>query len=1004
VLVQTLMHWPATLTRNSPSAGVQKMLDFARGPRLRLIALIVGLAALAVYSVGGGGVPVAPIAAASVASPTSATADRAKHPTSTTTAASSASSTTGDAIGLAARPATGTAFVKAGKAASGSTVIAAKSSVGRPMVAPLTQLYFEPNVGQIDGRVRYFARTPNYTLFLTKHAAVFSLVRRDPRVDSWRPAKGDVPAVQRNAAANHSGEVAAAVKIGFSGSNGQPGVSGINPMRGRVNYLIGNDPSKWHTDVPTYARVLYHSLYPGVDMVYYGTPNALEFDLRLAPGADPKAIHMAIDGARMVKIDAGGDLLLPTAAGSITLRKPSISEELAGGHSKPLDGHFVVLAETRSKGSKTGITNIGFAVAEHDSSHAIVIDPQFVYSSYLGGGGQNVGGLASLPIYANVQKYITVSDVGLDVAAISDSTAFITGLAYSTNFPTTPGALQGSDNGAANQTPNAFVAKFDTSKNGSPSLVYSTYIGGSGVAKTKGIDGDQGAAIAADSSGDAYVAGVTYSTNFPTKNVLPGGNVKDGTSALPKPVSNGFALELNPSGNSLLYSTYIHGAKGVVPTRIALDPGCSTECKVYIVGGTRSAATTGTGKKAAADFPITAASAFQAKNPDKTANSAAFLLVLNGYTGGGSLSVAYGTFLGGAGITAGGDSATGLAVDGNGKAYLDGVTFSKNFPTKNAFQSVNNGAGLSNGFVSVIDPSQSGANSLVWSTYLGGKGNKKAKEGDLATALALDSSNDVWTTGLTYSYNANPPGFPTKTPFQADNNANPATYTAADIPAVGASNFFVTEFSSLGSLKYSTYVGGGGINLYPPPITIEIGDAGTGIKVDSNNRVWVTGAVSSRTGTAPFVAFPAPSGGTLGCFQNDNTFSGGPFGVGPLAAVVVFNLDPAGNTIPFLTFAGGEALDVPSALAIDASNHLYVTGLTYSSEYPITSGTYQATNAAAGNGKGPSFLLYKGIGTTNAFLSELDPTSGDCGNIIESLNSPEVVGPAVESRVNSWKP
>jgi hypothetical protein len=982
------------------------MPDSPRVPRLRVIGLTAGLAALAVYAMGGSTISVAPLAAASTATHESApVGNSAASSASVAPVASSTRQTTGNAAATAASPANGPELAIAAKPARGDAAMAAGKSNAGQRVAPMAQLYFEPNVGQTDARVRYFARSKGYTLFLTDRGAVFSLVRRDAKIDSWHSTvQSDIPAAQRNAASNDSGEVAAAVKIGFAGANQQPEVAGVDPLRGRVNYLIGNDPSKWHTDVPTYARVLYRSLYPGIDMVYYGTPGALEFDLRLAPGADPKRIRMAFEGARAVRIDAGGNLLVATPAGTIALRKPVISEQLAGGHSKPVDGHFVMLADARGEAPKAGLTNVGFEVAAHDSAHAIVIDPQFVYSSYLGGGGQNVGGLAGLAIYANVQKYITVSDVGLDVAAISDSTAFVTGLAYSTNFPTTPGALQASDNGAANQTPNAFVAKFDTSQNGGSSLVYSTYIGGSGVAKTKGIDGDQGSAIAADSSGDAYVAGLTYSTNFPTKNSLPGGNVKDGTSALPRPVNNGFALELNAAGNNLIYSTYIHGAKGVVPTRIALVPGCSTECKVYIVGGTRSAATTGTGKKAAADFPITAASAFQTKNPDKTANSAAFLLVLNGYTGGGSLSVAYGTFLGGTGIKAGGDSATGLAVDGNGRAYLDGVTFSSNFPTKSAFQNKNNAAGLSNAFVSVVDPSQGGSNSLIWSTYLGGKGNKTAKEGDLATALALDGSNDVWTTGLAYSYNANPPGFPTKTPFQADNNANPATYKAANIPAVGASNFFVTEFSSAGSLKYSTYVGGGGINLYPPPITIEIGDAGTGIKVDGNGKVWVTGVVSSRTGTAPFVPFPAPSGGTLGCFQNNNTFNGGPFGVGPLAAVVVFNLDPVGNTIPFLTFAGGEALDVPSALAIDGSNHLYVTGLTYSSTYPITNGAYELSNGAAGNNKGPSFLLFKGVGTTNAFLSELDPTSNDCGNIIESLNSPEVIGPAVESSVNSWKP
>ncbi len=955
------------------------MLDFVRIPRFRVIGLTVGLAAVAAYAIGGGAASVPPPAAATAAMPAAVASGNAVAAAPSSSAAA------------AARP------------AGGGAVLAAAKAGATHATTPGAQLYFEPNVGQTDGRVRYFARTSNYTLFLTDRAAVFSLARRNPKIDSWhRNINSDAPATQRNVSANNSGEVAAAIKIGFEGANQRPGVAGVDPMRGRVNYLIGNDPSKWHTDVPTYGRVLYHSLYPGVDMVYYGTPGALEFDLRLAPGADPKVIRMALEGARDVKIDAAGNLLLATPAGSITLRKPVISEQLASARSRPLDGHFVMLADNRIGASKAMVTNVGFEVATHDPSHAIVIDPQFMYSSYLGGDGQNVGGLAGLTIYANVQKYITVSDVALDVAAIGDSTAFITGLAYSTNFPTTGGTLQGSDKGAGNQTPNAFVAKFDTSQNGTSSLVYSTYIGGSGVAKTKGLDGDQGSSIAVDGSGDAYVAGVTYSTDFPTKNSLPGGNVKDGTSKLPKPVNNGFALELNSAGSSLVYSTYIHGAKGVVPTRVALLPGCSTDCSMYITGGTRSASSTGTGKKAVADFPVTTATAFQAKNPDKTANSAAFLLVLTGSTGAASVSVGYGTYLGGSGITGGGDSATGLAVDGNGHAYLDGVTFSKNFPTKNAFQTKNNAAGLSNAFVSEIDPSQSGANSLVWSTYLGGKGNKLAKTGDLATAIALDSNGNVWTTGLTYSYNANAPGFPTRTPFQADNNANPAAFKTAGFLPIGASNFFVSEFSSSGSLSYSTYIGGDGVDVFGP---LEIGDAGTGIKVDSDNRVWVTGLVSSRSQLGPFsIPFPGTDT-TTGCYQDNNTFVTGYYGNGPLATVVVFNLDTSNNTIPFLTFVPGEVFEIPTALAIDGSNHLYVTGLSYSSQFPITTSSnqaYQSTNKAATNGKGPATLLVPGVGTTNAFLTELDPTSDDCSNL-SSAAFPAVLGNAVSSYERTWK-
>jgi len=877
--------------------------------------------------------------------------------------------------------------------ASAATIVPSAKPAAHQALNPVAPLYFEPNVGQTDSQVRYFARAGSYTLFLTDREAVFALVEHKLKAETWRNAVKGAPLASHDAAAQDADAPSATVRIGFAGANHEPSIAGIDPLQGRVNYLIGDDASKWHTGVPTYGRVLYHSLYPGVDMVYYGTPGALEFDLRLAPGADPGVIHLALQGASGVTIDKAGNLILATPAGAVVLRKPVISEELSAGSNKPLAGRFVMLANAQQGGAKAGLTEVGFELAAHDPSHAVVIDPQFAYSSYLGGKGEGAGNLANLQIYANIQKYITVSDVALDVAAGADNTAYVAGLAYSTTSFPTVGAFQGSNHGAANKNPNAFVAKFNTGVDGTSSLVYSTFIGGSGVVKSKGLDGDQASSIAVDGNGEAYVAGTTYSTDFPTLNyLLPSGNVKDGSSKMPTPVNNGFALELNAAGNGLVYSTFIHGAKGVVPTRIALIPGCSTSCTAYITGGTKSAATIGTGKKKAVDFPVTG-SGYQIKNPDTSSKSAAFLLLVSGITTGSNSNVGmtYGTYLGGAGTAAGGDSAIGLAVDSNGKAYLDGVTFSKKFPTLSAFQSVKNSASLSNAFVSEIDPSKSGVSSLVWSTYLGGAGNTKAKQGDLATAIALDHNGNVWTTGVTFSYNAAKPGFPTKNPFQADNNANPNTFQhpvcpgCPSSPAVGASNFFVTEFNPGGSLLYSTYVGGGGLVLEIPPVPdIELGDAGTGIRIDSDNNVWLTGAVTSRTNVIPGLPFPGSDGSTDGCFQDNNgTFSTG-FGQGPLVTVVVFELDTGNNTIPFLTFVPGEMLEVPTALAIDGSNNLYVTGMTYSTEFPITFSSHEAAqtvNNAAGNGKGPSFIFGPGTGTTNAFLTELNPASSDCSNI-----------------------
>jgi len=243
-------------------------------------------------------------------------------------------------------------------------------------------------------------------------------------------------------------------------------------------------------------------------------------------------------------------------------------------------------------------------------------------------------------------------------------------------------------------------------------------------------------------------------------------------------------------------------------------------------------------------------------------------------------------------------------------------------------------------------------------------------------------------------------------PFQADNAANPATFKAAGGPPVGASNFFVSEFSSSGSLLYSTYVGGGGVELKVAPLApiVELGDAGTGIKVDGSNNVWVTGAVTSRSSVAPDVPFPATNA-TTGCFQDDNSFTSG-FGQGPLATVVVFNLD--GTTIPFLTFLPGDYLDIPLALAVDGTNHPYVTGFTYSAAYPTTiapgNAAFQSVNNAFGNGKGPILIFGPGFGTTNAFITELDPTSADCSDLLYPPGTQVRVAPPASNSMTPWSP
>lgn len=834
-----------------------------------------------------------------------------------------------------------------GPACAGTPNAPAPKKFTRTLTIREQQSFFEQNEGQVDSAVRYFARAGDYVLFLTERGAVLSLAGAD---------------------ATRRGARRATVSVEFIGADPAARIEGTRRLPGRINYFVGNDPKAWRRDVPIYAGARYDSIYPGIDAIYYDHPEALEFDLRIAAGADPKIVRLALHGARRVRLDNAGDLVMTTAAGRLKLLKPVVHEEFPDGRRESIDGRYVMFGSERD-----GTRMVGFAIARRDARATVVVDPQFVYSSFFGGSGQDFGGLSGLQEFSVAQNFIDVSDVGFGVATGGvANTAYVAGMAYSTNFPFTKGAFQTKRLGALTRSPNAFVAKFDTTKAGAASLIYATFFGGSGNKLGGGSDGDQASGIAVDGSGDAYVVGTTYSTNLPTTNTqVPGGTTFNGSlGPNPRPTNNGFAIELNPAGNGLIYSTYINGADGAVPSRVAIEPGCASECEAFISGSTTS------DSYSPANFPVTASTAYQSTNPDANGNSAAFLLVISGAASGTPATLAYGTFLGGSGNTTGGDVATGIAVDSDGLAYMTGLTYSTNFPvTGDAYQPANLGAALTttNAFLTILNPAVGGSGGLEYSTYLGGSGNPALASavaqaaGDIGTDITLDGNGNIWLVGesaSTWAYN--PPGFPvTPNAFQADNNN-----VALGFPS--GANFFVSEFSNLPSpaLEYSTYLGGQGSVLTPSAtVMIPLGDYGTGIRVDSSGTPWITGAVTSL-GT-----FPSATAGN-GCFatNNPNDFFSNP-------VLVSLSINPTSSSIDFETFLPGDIADAPLGIDLDPAGDIYLTGLTYSSPltstsnpngFPITTNAYETINRA--------FLNHKGLfgSTTNAFLTQIDSTSATC--------------------------
>lgn len=379
---------------------------------------------------------------------------------------------------------------------------------------------FEPNVGQTDSAVRFIARDRDGMAFLTAAETVLRVSKPTP--DGERNSD-----IRHSKVRNQAGNIESAVlRLHTVGSNPHTRIEGLDPLPGSTNYFIGNDPKKWRTNVPSYAKVKYAEIYAGIDLIYYGNEGNLEYDFNVAPGADPSRIAISVEGAEDVEIDDAGNLLLRTRLGEVRQPAPHIYQK-ENGKTREITGRYVF----REDG------NVGFKLDSYDVNKTLVIDPQLIYATYLGGSGAEFSG---------------------GIAVDSAGSAYITGLTQSFDFPTR-NPLQG-----ANTAQNAYVAKL--SPDGS-SLVYSTYLGGTGGAEGKGI--------VVDTTGAAYLTG-SAGANFPMMNPLQGSN-RGGQDA--------FVTKLSPDGASLIYSTYLGGSGEDLAHSIKLDG----ENIAYVVGETNSA-------------------------------------------------------------------------------------------------------------------------------------------------------------------------------------------------------------------------------------------------------------------------------------------------------------------------------------------------------------------------------------------------------------------------------
>lgn len=722
-------------------------------------------------------------------------------------------------------------------------------------------LSFEVNEGQADSRVHFISHEGGYSLFLTGNEAVLAL--KAP--SGAKNASGSVAGLEFEAPPKEPPR-AEILRMRLLGAKAEPRVTGLDELPGKVNYFVGDDASKWHTNVRTYARVKYESVYPGVDLVFYGTNGQLENDFVVAPGADPSAIRLAFGGADKPSISKGGDLLVTVNGAEVELKKPTVYQE-RNGKRETVSGKYLLNAG-----------EVSFQLANYDRTKPLVIDPVLIYATYLGGNGTDWG--TGIAVDPNGNAYVTGYTLGVpgtpplsdtfplaspiqsnlyeECAFVSEINAAGTALIYSTflcdttpagsapatyasgiavdaageafvvgqtqsgaggtpHFPTTSGALQPTAPGGTN----GFVTKIAA---GGSSLVYSTYLGGGD---------DQALAVAVDAQGDTYVTGSAGSTSFPTFNALQ--------PKLAGVAPNAFVAKINATGSAFVYSTYLGGGGGANPPySLAGDIG-----KGIAVDAAGNAYITGV--TASPNFPL--ANALQ---KEFSGSYEGFVTEINS-TGS---ALVYSTYLGGNGA----DIGNAIAVDSAGNAYITGTTTTNvnDFPLVNAVQSTANGSSVA--FVAEIS---AGGQSFAYATYLNGTSVESGGNG-----IAVDSYGDAWVTGVAYSPVYGPCPMMCEFPL--------VNALAVTLPSPENSRLmgFVAELAPGGSsLVFSTYLGV---------------DSANAIAVDSSGEVCVTGWLS-ETGFA-----------TVGVAQN--ALGGGQDAfvakIGSVAGTATVSLSPASLNFP----------------------------------------------------------------------------------------------------------
>jgi len=797
-------------------------------------------------------------------------------------------------------------------------------------------LQFEPNLGQADASVKYLSRSPGYTIFLQPDAATFALNHLPEKHKELRIAT--LPADPGNA-----------LRMKLVGANPKAAMSPEQPLGGYVNYMHGTDPSNWQTGVPTFAAARVAAVYPGIDLVYYGTQRQLEYDFVVAPGTDTEAIRLRIEGARPV-LTHEGELVLQlgekSAAQDLRFGKPSVYQRL-GGKRQPVDGAFMVATNGE----------VGFRVGAYDHSRELVIDPVISYASYFGG---------------NAEDEINGSTLN------ASNQLYAVGQTFSPTLPSGTGEFQPARSGTKNSNyHDGFVTKF--SADGS-TVLWTTYLSGS--------QDDFATGVAVNAADEAYVVGSTNSCGADNSipGVAPNTAVRfpftsDAAQQLCSPTGNAageggaqeingasydaYLVKLSSDGKTELYGTPLGGSNNDFASSIVLD----ATGRPYIVGETSSTQyikcnpvgahcadvpaypvdNSGNADIGYSNYPTTS-NAFYSNTAESRQytvtdpnsgtvsgpdDEQAFITILSAdlhsfvYS-----SLIGGGVIGGCGNGACNTNGIAVAVNANGIGYIGGNTSSAHWPTTaGAFAATCSNAGNANsqcpmtGWLAAFDPTKSGAASLLFSTYVNGSsagldggGNPLYPAGDVY-GLAVDSSGNVIATGDTSANN-----FPTTAATLqpacvqfGDGNGNSKRCASA----------YVAKLSPTGATVWSTYFGPA-----TQPGNFVIGNA---IAVDARDNVYVVGTSTSPTLLLVHAISTNPA-------QNDDAF--------------VIELSPTASTEVMGTFIGANGnltLD-NNALHLDNNLNAYFSGSqgycnNCNISFPTTPGAF-ATTGLGGSADG----------------------------------------------------